>query len=130
MIEINHTTITGKQLAELFTASGIHRPTEDLGRMQRMLNNANILLTAWDDQKLVGVLRGVSDMSYCTFVSDLAVARNYQHQGIGSALLNFLHTELGPNVSILLLSAPSAMAFYPRQGFELVTTAFKKQRVF
>lgn len=130
MIEIKHTMITGEQLAKLFVASGIHRPTEDIGRMQRMLNNANVLLAAWDDEALVGVLRGVSDMSYCTFVSDLAVARKYQHQGIGSNLLNTLHAELGQNISIVLLSAPSAMNFYPRLNFELVDTAFKQQRAF
>lgn len=130
MIEINHTMITGEQLAKLFISSGIHRPTEDIGRMQRMLNNANILLTAWNGNELVGILRGVSDMSYCTFVSDLAVAHKYQHQGIGSNLLNTLHAELGQNVSIVLLSAPSAMDFYPRLNFDLVDTAFKQQRAF
>lgn len=130
MIEIKHTKITGKQLAELFVSSGIQRPTEDIDRMQRMLNNANVLLSAWDGQALVGVLRGVSDMSYCAFVSDLAVAREYQRQGIGSNLLKVLHAELGENISIVLLSAPSAMNFYPRLNFKLEATAFKQERAF
>lgn len=65
-IATNH-AITADQFIHVLTASGINRPTEDRGRMQRMLNNANVLLTAWDDEQLIGVLRGVSDRSYCTF---------------------------------------------------------------
>ncbi|MDN6104761.1 MAG: GNAT family N-acetyltransferase, partial [Lacticaseibacillus paracasei] len=48
--------ITADQFIHVLTASGINRPTEDRGRMQRMLNNANVLLTAWDDEQLIDVL--------------------------------------------------------------------------
>lgn len=53
-IATNH-AITADQFIHVLTASGINRPTEDRGRMQRMLNNANVLLTAWDDEQLIGV---------------------------------------------------------------------------
>lgn len=129
MIKIaTNQAITADQFIRVLTASGINRPTEDRGRMQRMLNNANVLLTAWDDEQLIGVLRGVSDHSYCIFVSELAVTKDYQHQGIATKLLLQLRTMQGPNVSIMLLSAPSAMTFYPKVGFEPVPTGFKVQR--
>lgn len=120
--------ITPKELAEVFDASGIVRPTQDYERMRRMLNNANILYTAWDGESLVGVLRGTSDMSYCTFVSDLAVTKEYQGLGIGAQLIANLRKDQGTGVSVILLSAPGAMKFYPKQGFELTNTAFRKQR--
>lgn len=93
-----------------------------------MLDNANILYTAWDNAKLVGVLRGVSDMSYCTFVSDLAVLKSYQEQGVGTKLLSTLRKNQGKNISIVLISAVSASSFYSKVGFEQVENAFKKQR--
>ena len=114
----NNQPISASQFIAVLDASGIHRPTEDRARMQRMLNNANVLLTAWDDHQLIGVLRGVSDKSYCTFVSELAVIKSH------------LHTIQGPNISIMLLSAPAAMQFYPKVDFRPVPTAFKVQRQF
>lgn len=131
MIEIQtNKKITAEELIAVFTSSGINRPIHDQARMKRMLDNANILYTAWDNAKLVGVLRGVSDMSYCTFVSDLAVLENYQGEGIGAKLLEVLRKTQGKNVSTVLISAPSATSFYPKVGFEQVDHAFKQQRVY
>ncbi|AYW46195.1 GNAT family N-acetyltransferase [Tetragenococcus koreensis] len=129
MIEIQaNKKITAEELITVFMSSGINRPVHDQARMKRMLDNANILYTAWDSAKLVGVLRGVSDMSYCTFVSDLAVLKNYQGQGIGAKLLAALRENQGENISTVLISAPSATHFYPKVGFEQVDQAFKQQR--
>lgn len=125
---VNNRKITPEQLVSVFDRSGINRPTQDIGRMSRMLENANVLYTAWDGENLIGVLRGTSDMSYCTFVSDLAVIKEYQGRGVGSGLLTKLRTDQGDLVSTLLLSAPAAMDFYPKQGFKLTQTAFRKQR--
>ncbi|MCF1686127.1 GNAT family N-acetyltransferase [Tetragenococcus halophilus] len=129
MIEIrDKEKITVEDLIEIFVHSGIKRPVYDQARIKRMLDNANILYTAWDNAKLVGVLRGVSDMSYCTFVSDLAVLKSYQEQGVGAKLLSTLRKKQGENISIVLISAPTASSFYPKVGFEQVENAFKKQR--
>ncbi|AOF48074.1 GNAT family N-acetyltransferase [Tetragenococcus halophilus] len=129
MIEIrDKEKITVEDLIEIFAHSGIKRPVYDQARIKRMLDNANILYTAWDNAKLVGVLRGVSDMSYCTFVSDLAVLKSYQEQGVGTKLLSTLRKNQGKNISIVLISAVSASSFYSKVGFEQVENAFKKQR--
>jgi len=129
MIEIrDKEKITVEDLIEIFVHSGIKRPVYDQARIKRMLDNANILYTAWDNAKLVGVLRGVSDMSYCTFVSDLAVLKSYQEQGVGTKLLSTLRKNQGKNISIVLISAVSASSFYSKVGFEQVENAFKKQR--
>ncbi|GMA07563.1 N-acetyltransferase [Tetragenococcus halophilus subsp. flandriensis] len=129
MVEIcDNKKITAEELIEVFVHSGIKRPVHDQARMKRMLNNANILYTAWDNAKLVGVLRGVSDMSYCTFVSDLAVLKSYQKQGVGAKLLATLRKNQGEDISTVLISAPTASSFYPKVGFEQVENAFKKQR--
>lgn len=129
MLEIrSDEEITVAEFISVFDNSGIKRPTYDQKRMEHMLNNANILYTAWDNAKLVGVLRGVSDMSYCTFVSDLAVLKSYQNQGVGGKLLAALRNTQGESISTVLISAPEATKFYPKVGFEQVEHAFKQQR--
>lgn len=124
----NKKEITAVDLAQIFKNSGIHRPVDDLPRLKLMLKNADILWTAWDNQKLVGIARAITDYSYACYLSDLAVNKTYQHHGIGRRLIESLHSQIGPDVSLLLLSAPSALEYYPKVNFERIDNAFLKRR--
>lgn len=124
----NQKQLTAAQLASIFTSSGIHRPTTDSPRLQQMLDQADCLWTAWDDQRLVGVARALTDFSYACYLSDLAVAQDYQHQGIGRELVQQLKTEIGPDVALVLLAAPAAMTYYPKLEFEHIDNAFLQRR--
>ena len=74
---------------ELYRAStlGERRPVDDRERMKLMIANANLVVTAWDGGKLVGIARSVSDFSYATYLSDLAVRASHQKHGIGRELI-------------------------------------------
>ncbi|KRM97096.1 GCN5-like N-acetyltransferase [Liquorilactobacillus aquaticus DSM 21051] len=128
---INYTNkkeITAADLAQVFKNSGIHRPVDDLPRLKLMIKNADILWTAWDNKKLVGIARAITDYSYACYLSDLAVDKTYQRHGIGRRLIKSLHSQIGPDVSLLLLSAPSALEYYPKVNFEKIDNAFLKRR--
>lgn len=112
------------ELSDLFKASGIKRPVEDLNRVKNMIDNANLLVTAWDGEKLVGVARALSDLSYCCYLSDLAVDKEYQNQGIGHELVNEIQKLIGEESNLVLLSAPEAMEYYPKIGFEKAGNAY------
>jgi predicted N-acetyltransferase YhbS len=104
---------------ELYRAStlGERRPVDDRERMRLMLTNANLVITAWEGDLLVGIARSVSDFSYATYLSDLAVRLSHQKQGIGRELIR--HTqERGGQASVILLSAPKATEYYPRIGMK------------
>ncbi|MGE0113290.1 MAG: GNAT family N-acetyltransferase [Steroidobacteraceae bacterium] len=96
---------------------GLRRPIDDPACMADMLKHANLLCTAWDAGRLVGVARSVTDFSYCCYLSDLAVDESYQHQGIGKELIRVTQSQLGPKCKIILLAAPAAVAYYPKIGF-------------
>ncbi|NDE60869.1 MAG: GNAT family N-acetyltransferase [Cyclobacteriaceae bacterium] len=83
-----------------------------------MISGANLLVTAREDGQLVGLLRGLSDFCYRTFVADLAVAQSHQRRGIGKQLLARCR-QLAPEARILLLSAEDAVPFYQKIGFHL-----------
>jgi GNAT superfamily N-acetyltransferase len=104
---------------ELYRVStlGERRPVDDRERMQLMLQNANLVVTAWDGELLVGIARSVSDFSYATYLSDLAVRRSHQRQGIGRELIRQTQ-ELGGQANIILLSAPTAAEYYPHIGMK------------
>lgn len=117
-----------EDIIRVFQASGIRRPIDDAARISRMFAQSNLVLSAWDGERLVGVCRALTDFSYCCYLSDLAVDRACQHQGIGRELVERTRTLLGEEVSIILLSAPKAMDFYPRLSFEPVANGFIVRR--
>jgi predicted N-acetyltransferase YhbS len=104
---------------ELYHAStlGQRRPVDDRARMGAMLSNANLVITAWDEALLVGISRAISDFSYITYLSDLAVRESHQRLGIGKELIRRTREAGGEKTSLLLLSAPAAENYYPHVGF-------------
>lgn len=107
------------EVLAVYRSSGLgeRRPVEDRGRMAAMLANANLVLVARDaDGALIGIARSVSDFSYVTYLSDIAVAGGHQRSGIGRALIDATRKQ-APTAKIVLLSAPAATAYYPHIGF-------------
>ena len=104
---------------ELYNASGLgeRRPVDDLEIFADMLRHANLTVTAWDGDLLVGIARTLTDFSYVGYLSDLAVRRSHQKLGIGIELIQKTRDKMGPRSMIVLLSAPSAVEYYPRIGF-------------
>lgn len=129
MIRYAHDTqITVPQFRDLLIRSTLaeRRPVEDESALQAMLQHANILVTAWDGPQLIGVARGLTDFSYCCYLSDLAVDKACQHQGIGSELMEMVRQQLQPACKIILLAAPAAMDYYPKIGFTRHPSAWVK----
>ena len=107
------------QVIELYRAStlGDRRPVDDRARMAAMIKNANLIITAWDGVLLVGISRSLSDFSYITYLSDLAVRVSHQRSGIGKELIRQTQRAAGPQARLLLLAAPGAAEYYPHIGF-------------
>jgi GNAT superfamily N-acetyltransferase len=114
------TQISLEEYSMILTESGlgVRRPMEDLVLLQKMIDGANLLVTARQDQQLIGLLRGLSDFCYRSFVADLAVSRDFQKMGIGRNLIHFAK-ELAPDARIFLFSAEDAEGFYQKLGFQL-----------
>lgn len=108
----------------LFRRSGIRRPVEDLDRIGRMIAHANLIICARDGVKLVGIARALTDYSFCCYLSDLAVDRDYQRNGIGKELVKRVQEAIGEEVMLLLLAAPEARDYYPHIGFERADNAW------
>ena len=100
------------------------RPVDDRKCIKAMIEHANLLCTAWDGEKLIGVARSVTDFAYCCYLSDLAVDEAYQKQGIGRELIRLTQSRLGSRAKIILLAAPKAEGYYPRIGFDAHRSAW------
>ena len=97
---------------------GDRRPIEDLPRLQGMLDHSNLVITAWKGGQLVGIARSMTDFHFACYLSDLAVDQAFQRQGIGRRLQQITQEKLGPQCSLILLSAPDARGYYPKLGYE------------
>lgn len=107
------------EVLEVYRSSGLgeRRPADDRQRMAAMIRNANLVLVARDARgALIGLARSVSDFSYVTYLSDIAVVRDHQRGGVGRALIDATRKE-APTAKIVLLSAPAATEYYPHIGF-------------
>jgi GNAT superfamily N-acetyltransferase len=109
-----------EQVIELYRAStlGERRPIDDRRVMEQMIRNANLVVTAWDGDELVGIARSLTDFGYTAYLADLAVHQHYQRRGIGKQLIEKTRAELGPKAALFLFAAPAAESYYPHIGFE------------
>ena len=102
---------------------GERRPVGERKRIEKMCENANLIITARHGGKLVGVARCLTDFAYCTYLSDLAVSGAYQRMGIGKQLI--LRVKMAvPEANLILLAAPKAMEYYPGIGMTRHDGAF------
>jgi GNAT superfamily N-acetyltransferase len=92
------------------------RPVDEPETIKGMLEHADIIVTARSGGRLIGVSRAISDFSFCTYLSDLAVDAHYQRKGIGKELIRRTHDAAGRATTLILLAAPKARAYYPRVG--------------
>jgi predicted N-acetyltransferase YhbS len=81
-----------------------------------MLARADLILTARAAGELIGVSRAITDFSYCTYLSDLAVDGAWQGRGIGRELIRRTHAAAGLNTTLILLAAPKSRTYYPHIG--------------
>jgi len=73
-----------EQVTELYRAStlGERRPIDDPETLRSMIAHANLVVTAWDGELLVGIARTLTDFAYVGYLSDLAVRDSHQRQGM------------------------------------------------
>jgi len=94
------------------------RPMDEPLLLERMIKGTNLLITARSEGQLVGLLRGLSDFCYRSFIADLAVSRAYQRMGIGRQLIQVARNQ-APEARLFLFSAEDAAPFYEKMGFHL-----------
>ena len=111
--------ITAQNFIDILDKStlGLRRPLADKEAMQTMFEHGNVYIGAYDDEKLVGLARVMTDFVYTSYLSDLAIDEAYQHQGIGKQLIIEVKKFI-PRAKVILLAAPAAEGYYPKIGMK------------
>ncbi|HBO23896.1 MULTISPECIES: GNAT family N-acetyltransferase [unclassified Providencia] len=91
--------------------------TDNIVQLENMLNNADLLISAWDEIQVVGFVRAITDFSSCCYIAELAIDTNYRQHGIDRQLMRMVAEELPPECDILFLSTESNHTGYLKLGF-------------
>ena len=110
--------LTAEEFVDVLNRSTLaeRRPVDEPETVRGMLRHADVVVTARVGGRLVGIARAISDFSYCTYLSDLAVDRAHQRRGIGRELIRRTHEAAGLATTLILLAAPAARTYYPHVG--------------
>ena len=119
-----------KEVLQLYKTSGIYNEQWSEDRMMNTLENSDILLCCYDDKKLIGIARGITDFHWIAHLSHLAVHPDYQGQGIGKKLVQMVNEKLGDGVALMVHSVPGAKKFYEGLGFEPYNDVYRIPRKF
>lgn len=123
MIKITYNTLTAKEWAYLRTSVNwsIHSEKDFL----IALKNSVLIISAYYDDKLVGMARIIGDNKLSFFIQDVIVLPDYQNMGIGTlivnSLLNYIYSHAAPHAVVDLMASKGKESFYEKFGFKKET---------
>lgn len=108
-----------KQIKALYDNVKWTAYTDDLPRLLKAIEQSLTVITAWDNNKLIGLIRVVGDGYTIIYIQDILVLEEYQNQGVGSELMQrvlYKHHDVRQKV-LLTNDAPDVRSFYEKNGF-------------
>lgn len=108
-----------EDLEKLYSSVGWSAYTNNLALLDKAIKNSLNVITAWENEKLVGLIRVVGDNHTIIYIQDILVNPNYQNKKIGTQLMSQT-LEKYKNVrqkTLLTEDAPNVRHFYEKFGF-------------
>ena len=108
-----------EEILGLYTSVGWTAYTEDPAALRRGYENSLLVLGAYEDGKLAGIIRAVGDGATIVFIQDILVFPEYQRKGVGSALLRAVLDKYAGvrQVELVTDNTEKTVAFYQSMGF-------------
>lgn len=118
-----------EQLAALFVSAGWNDRASDRARLRAQLVGAMYVVSAWENEALVGFARAISDGATNAYISTVAVLPEYQNRGIGRELVRRL-TSGREGIVFVLQARPEVTDFYLKCGFQHADNMLRIPRKF
>ena len=133
-IEYKEERLTAEEYIEFLSRTdlGSQYPKERFEqRIQKLVKNVSISLVARDGKKIAGVLFALTDFCYWLYVTDLGVDRDYERQGIGTALIKKTYEIAGgeKDIALYLVANENAVPFYQKLGMTKSTEVMEYNHI-
>lgn len=115
------------RLVELFNEVKWTDKTQDIKRLENMVNNSQIVVTAWDDDYMVGFARCTTDYVFNGQINNVVVDIGYRNRGIGKTLVKKI-IETNSGITYILRGDLENEDFYRSMGFEFAERTFIYKR--
>ncbi|QGU96825.1 GNAT family N-acetyltransferase [Clostridium bovifaecis] len=103
----------------LLKRAGMAHPPAEL--IEKAFKNSYSVVFVYDDKRLIGTGRALSDGAYQAAVYDIAVEPSYQGKGLGRDIIDRLYDDI-KECNIILYSRPGAEKFYEKFNFRRMLT--------
>ena len=113
--------INKEDLMSLYTDVGWFVYTNDIDKLVRAITNSTRVISAWENEKLVALIRTVSDGETIVYIQDVLVLKEYKRKGIGKKLIKMILEENKEIRQIVLLTDKQdevSTAFYENLNFK------------
>ncbi|WP_255993147.1 GNAT family N-acetyltransferase [Clostridium perfringens] len=113
-----------KSISSLYESAGWFDYTEDLEKLEEAFKNSLKIISAWHEEKLIGLIRVVGDGLTIIYIQDIVVLPEYQGNGIARGLIYSVLDEYKDVKQKILISEDkdSSIEFYKNIGFKSIDT--------
>lgn len=107
------------EILPLYESVGWTAYTDHPDALRKGFENSMLVLAAYEDGQLMGIIRAVGDGHTIVFVQDILVFPAYQRKGVGTALLQavldrYSHVR---QIELATDNTEKTIAFYRSMGF-------------
>ena len=119
MVIKEYNTYNEPEILNLYDRVGWTAYTSRPDILRNGFENSLYTLAAYQEDRLIGIIRTVGDGHTIVFIQDLLVLPEYQRKGIGSALVRRVLERFGHvrQIELATDNAPETIAFYESVGF-------------
>ena len=114
-IKLGTEDIDWMALCEIFRLAPLG--TREPEKLKIAAENSYTVCSVYDDSKIIGFGRSISDGEYQSAIYDVVVLPEYQNRGVGKIIMNELIDKLPRNSTVLIFGAPGKQEFYRKFGF-------------
>lgn len=114
-----YTKYDQEEILRLYASVGWTAYTEHPDVLRKGFERSLLILAAYEDEQLLGLIRAVGDGHTIVFIQDILVFPAHQRSGIGTALLQtilnrYRHVR---QIELATDNTPKTIAFYKSMGF-------------
>tara|TARA_B100000214_G_C23668834_1_gene490911 strand:- start:91 stop:546 length:456 start_codon:yes stop_codon:yes gene_type:complete len=108
------------KLQQLFDANASWASRRGMKDLKKMISKSTVVVTAWNENKLIGFGRATSDTIFRAVLWDIVVDNNYRNLGIGRKIIQLIiNDNLLKNVEKIYLMTTHCNKFYLKMNFDI-----------